>query len=406
MKLSSIDFKTYEKAVKSVGSLSRLFSDSSSPYLSPKFVEKLFVLTSGSRDLATIDISFDAMTQASAGVGVKTFTASNFQSEKSEKVAEFTAHASSGEFEGLPDDEIAYKVAEFRNARVNSDAKAFDIDLDSSFYHCLVRSSGSCMVHEEPYHLIDLSRFKMVKGSRAGGNPHFTDGQHKYSFSKAKNTLYRKFEIGKYSNSETIEVKFLEDVFELLVAGQLDLKAGLFASAEQPTNSDFLVLPLYSSNGRVVKPKSGINQWNAGGRKRSFGEAYIPRPVEIANRFPDFFPPKDTSFTLRLPTGEEMSAKVCQENGKAVMSNPNTSLMNWLYIQIDDTPEMSLARYNDKRPYTMRDLVRVGKDSVKFTCVDRQNLIYELTPMPLGSYERFLAGDLDSESDFNFEIDV
>lgn len=395
--LSSIDFKTYEKAVKSVGSLSRLFSNNSSPYLSPKFVEKLFVLTSRSKDLASIDISFDAMTGANAGVGVKTFTANNFLSVKSEKIAEFTAHASGGEFQGLPNDEIAYKVADFRNSRVLSDARVFKIDLDSSFYHCLIRSSGSCMIHEEPYHLIDLSKFTMINENRSSSNPQFTDGKHTYSFSKAKNTLYKKFDIGKYSNSSVIEVKLLEDVFELLISGKLNLAEGIFASAEGNPSSDFVILPLYSTKSGDVRPKSGINQWNAGGRERKFGEGYVPHPVEVRELFPDFFPPIETPFTLRLPTGEEMSAKVCQENGKAIMSNPNTSLNDWLFQLIDESPEVSKQRFRNRKPYTMSDLVRVGKDSVQITCLDRKAKIYELAPKALGSYEEFISGNLETQ---------
>ena len=395
MLLSSINFAVYEKSVKTVGSLSRLFSDNSSPYLSPKFVEKLFVMTSGSKDLATSDKSFDAMTEQRAGVGVKTFTASSYVSDKSEKVAEFTAHASGGEFLGLKNDEIAYKVAEFRNARVLSDSRELKVNLESSFYHCLVRSTGSCMVHEEPYRLIDLSNFKMLTSNSEPGNPRFTDGQHNYSFNKAKNTLYRKFEIGRFTNSQVINVEILEDVFDLLTSGKLQLASHGMASTEDGVNTDFIVLPLYSSRTGKVEARSGINQWNAGGRPRQFGEGYVPHPVEVRERFPNFFPPKGATFTLRLTTGEEMPAKVCQENGKAVMSNPNTSLNNWLYNQIDDSPEVSMERFREKRPYTMKDLIRVGKDSVKFTCLDRANKVYELTSMSLGSYEKFISGDLE-----------
>lgn len=66
MKLSSVDFATYEKLVKSVGSLSKLFTENNVPFLSSKFVEKLFVFTSASEDLARRDMSFDAKTVAGA----------------------------------------------------------------------------------------------------------------------------------------------------------------------------------------------------------------------------------------------------------------------------------------------------------------------------------------------------
>ncbi|MBK7683994.1 MAG: hypothetical protein IPJ26_16725 [Bacteroidetes bacterium] len=59
--------------------------------------------------------------------------------------------------------------------------------------------------------------------------------------------------------------------------------------------------------------KSGLNQWNAGGRKRDFGEVYIPIPVIIHHFiWGNFFPPKESQFNLNVPTGESFSAKVCQ----------------------------------------------------------------------------------------------
>ena len=49
---------------------------------------------------------------------------------------------------------------------------------------------------------------------------------------------------------------------------------------------DFVILPLYSTEAgnRIVHEKSGINQWNAGGRKRKFGESYIPIPSKISSK--------------------------------------------------------------------------------------------------------------------------
>ena len=79
-----------------------------------------------------------------------------------------------------------------------------------------------------------------------------------------------------------------------------------------------------------VPEKSGLNQWNAGGRARSYDEIYIPYPKEYRDISVGFFPARDTPFDLELPNGETISAKVCQDDGKAIMSNPNRDLGNWL----------------------------------------------------------------------------
>lgn len=393
MDIKSVDFATYEKLVKSVGSLSNLFTDNSVPYLSPKFVEKLYVYTSASADFARKDMSFDAITANGAGVGVKTFGATKLSSSKTEKVAEFTADATKGAFSGLSVDELVMTVASYRNARVQSDARVFDVDLESSFYHCLVRSKNGCMIHEEPYQLIQMDKIRIQKQTENSKNPKFSDGLHTYTFSTAKNTLFKTFDLSGHTNSPLIHVEPITDVFELLLSGRLDAPSlGLADSALAPEHP-YVVLPLYSTQSGTVKPSSGINQWNAGGRVRQFGEAYIPRPSEVRKAYPDFFPPQDVTFQLRVPSGKIMSAKVCQQNGKAIMSNPNSELCDWLFNLIDDDESISRARLRDARPYTTADLARIGRDSVKISLVDRAERLYELEPMSLGSYERFIEGE-------------
>lgn len=391
----SVDFDKYQTLLKAVASMSRLYSDSDKPYLNPRFIEKLFVYTATAEDFARKDMSFDAKTQSGAGVGVKTFVAQSFTGVKTEKVAEFTRDATRGDFAELTKEELAYKVAELRNARVMSDARVYEVKMEDSFYHCLVRSANSAVIHEEPYSLIDLDKFRLLSEKDAAGNPRFTDGKNLYTFSTAKNTLFKTFELGKHHNSEVIEVRFINDIFEKLLAGAYGLVVPTgadmltlddAANAVQP----FVILPLYSSKTREVKEKSGINQWNAGGRARTFGEAYIPHPKEIRKLHPGFFPPQDQPFTLRLPDGSEMQAKVCQQGGKAIMANPNHLLLDWLFKMIDDSPEISKARMRDGRPYKTADLQRIGKDSVRITLIDSDAKIYKLEPSPTGSYESYL----------------
>jgi hypothetical protein len=391
----SVDFEKYQTLLKAVASMSRLYSDSEKPYLNPRFIEKLFVYTASAEDFARKDMSFDAKTQSGAGVGVKTFVAQSFSGAKTEKVAEFTRDATRGDFAELTKEELAYKVAELRNARVMSDARVYEVKMEDSFYHCLVRSANSAVIHEEPYSLIDLDKFRLVSGKDAAGNPRFTDGRNFYTFSTAKNTLFKTFELGKHQNSQVIEVRFINDIFEKLLAGAYglvvpggadDLALEDAASAVQP----YVILPLYSSENGEVMEKSGINQWNAEGRERKFGEAYIPHPKDIRKLHPNFFPPKDQPFTLRLPDGSEMQAKVCQQGGKAIMTKPNHLLLDWLFKMIDDTPEISKARLRDRKPYKTADLQRIGKDSVRITLIDADAKIYKLEPSSIGSYESYL----------------
>lgn len=86
-------------------------------------------------------------------------------------------------------------------------------------------------------------------------------------------------------------------------------------SSSEKQKLPFIILPLYSTKNRnknkIVLQKSGLNQWNAGGRKRNIDEVYIPIPKKIHKFYPNFFPPKDQTFELILPTDDRLKAKIC-----------------------------------------------------------------------------------------------
>jgi hypothetical protein len=150
---------------------------------------------------------------------------------------------------------------------------------------------------------------------------------------------------------------------------------------------------------KEVPAKSGINQWNAGGRKRSFGEAYISIPRKVHQMKPGFFPERDQKFDLRLPSGEVVRAKVCQQGSKALMSDPNTVLCNWLFSTIDGDHSYSQSRLSRGLPYTYDDLARIGKDSVRLTKIAGDDLVFELEFAAVGSYEEFVSADPDPDAE-------
>lgn len=387
---SVTNWEQYKKLVEKAGSLSRLFSSSDVPFLHPRFIEQLYCLTTGAKNLAREDVSYDAADASGVGVGIKTFRVTSFNSRKTEKVAEFTAQAGLGNYAGIDPDEVALRVAYDRNKRVSADSKAFGISLKDSIYHCLVRAPGMCMVHEEKFSLIDLDSLELTNRPKGNGTIKFKDQFNYYSFSPAKNTLFKTFEIGKHISSAPFEVSITEGIFSEILAGEVFIDLEEHESDEQ----EFVVLPLYSARSGRVEPKSGINQWNAGGRVRKFGEAYIPIPSTIHKIRPDFFPPKDQSFELTLSSGEILSAKVCQDNGKALMSNPNEKLVNWLFSQIDGDMDSANRRLTSRTPYTREDLIEVGRESVKITKTAPGK--YELSPGGLGDYEEFADSELNA----------
>ena len=399
----SVDEKIYRELLTAVGAFSRLYSESDTPFYHSRFIEKLYARTSGALDLSRKDMSFDAKHLGSlTGVGVKTFVASSFKSSKKEKVAEFPKNAGLGDFKNLKPEELANAVAQLRNKRITSDAIEHGIDLDHSIYHCLIRIPGSCMIHEEPYELIDTSAIvpvdQKLNASKTwvGGNgtTYFSDGKSHYSFNGAKSVLMKRFALTGGINSKSIPIVISESIFESILQDTFIGKLGGGEAPIKQKTENFVVLPLYSSKGDVksVSEKSGINQWMAGGRERKFGEAYIPIPAKIHAQSPGFFPERDVLFSTTLPDGSKIQTKVCQDGSKALMSNPNKDLCAWLYRLIDGDMNTAEKRYIDKNPYTYKDLEAIGKDSVRITKVD--DLHFELEMMRLGSYEDFLDSEL------------
>lgn len=130
---------------------------------------------------------------------------------------------------------------------------------------------------------------------------------------------------------------------------------------------------------KFVFEKSGLNQWNARGRKRDVGEIYLPIPIH--NEFPNFFPKRDEHFKLKIPTGEIFEVKVCQENSKALMTNPNKALSDWLLRKVLKLKEGELA--------TIEKLDRLGFDSVIIIKEDNKN--FKIDIMKTNSYISFMA---------------
>jgi hypothetical protein len=87
---------------------------------------------------------------------------------------------------------------------------------------------------------------------------------------------------------------------------------------------------------------------------------------------------------LIVPTKEVLSAKVCQENSKALMTDPNKALSDWLLRKILKLKEGELA--------TIEKLNELGLDSVIITKIDEEN--FKIDIMKTDSYEVFNVKNL------------
>lgn len=340
----------YSKMLRNTGALSRLFSESDCPYLVSRSVENIYCEAFGAENLGRSDCSADAKYK-NDGIGLKTFLHGNGRTLQ--KIAEF--NKLSNLYRDKTAKELILTVAKLRNERIEFTKRTYEID--QMIYHCVTRLPNKVLIFEEPMDLIDIKNIKSIKQST--NTITFEDGKHEYSFNITKSTLYKRFILEEPMLE--IDVSILEHPYlalenlrkevpvrhsisepQLKVAEQLS-----FYSVSEKPQEDYVILPLFSDRGseRNVPERSGLNQWNAKGRPRDPNEIYIPIPKWIHNVFPDFFPARDTSFNLQVPSGKLLNAKVCQDGSKALMTNPNKALGEWLLRNVLNLEEGELLTY-------------------------------------------------------------
>lgn len=351
----------YLKLLKATAKLSRLFSESQIPYLYYRAAENIFCKSFNAVNLSRGDSAFDA-NYNSIGIGLKTFICEKQFS--TEKVAEF--NKLSTQLKQYKGKELALKLAEFRNERIELANRLYNID--SSLYHIVARKSDELILFETDYEKIDIDNINSVKSSQSGLQ--FNDGKNFYSYNSSKSTLFRKFEIPQ--NTFRLPVDILDDPYTLLLDFFEEIKEISTAKDLLIKGKNYVILPLYSikNKKKFVSEKSGLNQWNASGRKRDFGELYIRIPIVINKLYPDFFPNRDTEFNLKVPTGEIYKAKVCQDGSKALMTNPNKALSDWLLRKVLDLKEGELATI-EKMNELGFDSVVIYKDEDDFYRIDK-----------------------------------
>ncbi len=350
--------EAYFNMLKLMGSLSNLFSESDIPFIHYRVTENLFCKYFNAENLSRTDTAYDAKIGA-LGIGIKTFQLKSGTNSSTEKIAEF--NALSPELRMLSGRDLAVRLAQYRNERMNTANRLYGID--SQIYHVIGRRKNRLAVFNTAYEPIIESEIHSIQENAQ--SLHFKDAQNEYTFNKSKSVLMKKFILP--DEFEDIPVDIIEDPYstlESLISGNVEK-----TDIQQEIRPQ-VFLPLYStrkapdnavknSAGKWVPEKSGLNQWNASGRPRDINEIYIPVPRSIHENYPDFFPDKDTSFTLHLPDGGILSAKICQAGDKALMSNPNKALGEWILRKV--------LRLEEGELLTIEKLDAAGFDTVTVT---------------------------------------
>ncbi len=363
----------YESMLRVIGSLSRLFSENEAPFLDSRIAENLYCRTFNAENKGRDDSSIDAKFK-NVGIGIKTFVGSGGQ-----KIAEFNKDIL--EFKNLKALAKAKRISELRNQRIEFTKRLYGVT--EVKYHCIIREKGKMKICEFPMDKVQIEELKITKESQK--SIHFTDGKNQYNFNVSKSVLLKKFSNSRISAELAVEI--LTEPFSILHRILTDSRT---VPDPKKDSHATILLPLFiMKNGiKKVPERSGLNQWNAGGRARDPDEVYIPIKSTIRKKFPDFFPPRNVKFTLKLPNGNKISAKICQDNDKALMSDPNKALGQWILREVLELKERKLLTY--------KILQEVGIDSVMIR--KNSEMEYEIDFREEGEYDQFEAEQLDLET--------
>lgn len=347
----------YFEMLRLMAQLSKLFSESEVPYLDYRLAENLFCKYYNAMNDARSCTAYDARL-GQLGIGIKTFILKGQNGDYSvEKIAEFNRLKK--HLNGLTGKELAIQIAKYRNERMQFANNQYDVN--ETQYHIVGRIEGMLRLFNTAYDEVDIEKIHLIKDDDT--SCYFHDEKNEYIFNKSKSVLQKRFIVPEIRKD--IAVDILEDPLELLESFFSNKKQQSAITRKRKKGIDYVVLPLYSytkSKGFFVPEKSGLNQFNAGGRKRNEFEVYIPVPKAIHDNYPDFFPSRDIPFSLILPNAKSISAKICQDGGKALMSNPNKALGEWLLKKVLKKKTFEIV--------TIDDLDRLGFDSV---CIENMH---------------------------------
>ena len=358
--------KDYKIYLSLVCSLSNLFSDSSDPYLYYRAAENVFCKAFNAENLSRSDCSADAL-KNNIGIGLKTFLHNN--GKTLQKIAEFNSDRKTYIHYLDEPEKFVYHISELRNKRIEFTKRTHGIE--SMIYHCVTREQGVLNLYEMPMHSIDMDSIQLKSSNES--SIIFKDKFCEYNFNISKSTLLKRFITN--VKTDTITVDILEDPIQLL------LQLNSLKSIVSEKQTEYIILPLYAviKGEKVVPKRSGLNQWNAKGRIRHHNEVYIRIPSWVNKVFNGFFPTRDQSFILQLPDKGKISASVCQDGDKALMSNPNKDLGNWILRKV--------LRLKEKELLTYKNLTDLGIDSVRIDKIDHST--YDINFVEVGSFTTF-----------------
>lgn len=435
---------TYTDFLQMYGALSAMFNQKSSetgaPYLDSKFQETIYARSFGAEAVDIGNTPHDIKSVFSGqnvGIGIKTWLNSSPSYQKVMQLKKDKSEIDAVAVTGV-DADLAYKISEIKNSRLQTDYDRLGLHESDNIYHYVTRDHGKMVLQETAYPKVELS---YLGDFVRNGDKSFewSDGLKRYKYTFGDSQVWMLFGSQKTDHTILSEVKIdiLEDPFDFLRNAFKEKHKLWVPGITISEKSDLIYLPLYSYSEQRVTEKGGLNVWNAAGKVLNGGrpeaEVYIPVPTIFNKKYPFWFSDtvdtrdykafateveakqaveneyvrgkkdgsgkplkapklsKSISFTLRLPNGDKYPALFGQAGFKAVQTNPQSALGNWLLYDVLGLEPQELV--------TKELLENKGFDSVQLWHPNPKDksLVY-IDFAPVGSFERFIHGESTDNS--------
>lgn len=405
------DYITYLQAY---GALTKLFlqkNNNTIPYLDSKFQETAYSKAFHSQNTDIGNTPHDIVSVVNnhrIGIGLKTWMNSKSSYQKVMQLKAYKDDIASAS--GNAYDE-AYKISSIKNDRLRQDYCRLGLSNDSNIYHYVTREDGKFTVFESSYPTVDLTKIKVLRNDTKSVS--WSDGLKNYKFTRSDSQVWMEFSPRR---NDTIQVNsfpvaIMNDPFSFLLQTYSQLTSGqITASGHLENNYTTAYLPLYSYRSGEVGERSGLNAWNASPKNKSsnaprpLGEVYIPVPMEFHRKVPNFFTDnifnniadkRPVEFTLILPNGTEMPARLTGDNlknfqsGSERLKKPDgkrwgqSDLGNWLLVDV--------LGLKDRQLVTRKWLDQRGVDSVRLWHLQNDRSRIYLDFAPSGSFDQFIS---------------
>lgn len=150
-------------------------------------------------------------------------------------------------------------------------------------------------------------------------------------------------------------------------------KTGIRMQEDQESKADYSGLPhvrisLLANSGEVGE-RSGLNWGQRPDQNREPNQAYIRLSAEVYRS--DFFPPRESHFTVLTDDGKTIVCSRAQDNGKAIHTPHNNSLIGEYFRNRLNLPSGV--------PVKLADLNRYGRSDVDFFKIDDETFYLDFS---------------------------